>query len=129
MDTWGLLNPEAEPELHKTRLLAVDERPFKRITKTLANNVALVKTSTATDLPNTELLKEDFALEFSLFDNSLLRLQFLQDANERERKRYKDDQERILNECQAVRDSNATLREQLEAARDGHLGVSCEKRV
>lgn len=118
MADWGLLDPEAESELHKTRLLAVEERPFKRITKRLAANPSLFQTSPKpTELANAKQLKEDFTLDFSGFDNSILRLQFLHDANERERQRYKDDQDRILRESQAARDSNAGLREQLEAAR------------
>lgn len=118
MTSWGLLDPEAESELHKTRLLAVEERPFKRITKRLAANPSLIQTSSKTSEPaNAEQLKEDFTLDFSGFDNSILRLQFLHDANVRERQRYKDDQDRILRECQAARDSNSGLREQLEAAR------------
>jgi len=35
MATWGLLDDKEENELHKSRLLNVEEKPFKRITKRL----------------------------------------------------------------------------------------------
>jgi hypothetical protein len=117
--SWDLLDEKAEFDLHKSRLLAVEERPFKRITKRLSSTPSLVATGTPLKTPDTaaELLKEDFTLDFAAFDSSLVRLQFLHDANARERERYRDDQERILRECQAARDTNAQLREQLEGAR------------
>lgn len=123
--SWDLLDPEEEAELHKSRLLNVEEKPFKRITKRLNSLTTLAAPSGAsngTNPPSSEAkgkleqLKEELALDFAAFDSSITRLQFLHDANIRERERYAADQDRILGECQAVRQNNAQLREQLEAA-------------
>lgn len=125
MASWELLDVEAEQSLHKSRLLSVEERPFKRITKRMTTISGLVTTAIhgqqqASQEPpseNHDQLKDDITFDFAAFDSSILRLQFLHDANARERARYAADQQRILAECQSVRDSNAQLREHLEAAR------------
>ena len=119
MSSWDLLDEKAEFDLHKSRLLAVEERPFKRITKRLSSTPSLVATGAPLKAPESpaELLQEDFTLDFAAFDSSIVRLQFLHAANARERERYRDDQDRILRESQAARDTNAQLREQLEGAR------------
>ncbi|OAA35322.1 Tho complex subunit 7/Mft1p [Beauveria brongniartii RCEF 3172] len=123
MASWDLLDERSETELHKARLLNVEEKPFKRITKRLSTVSSIVSKITddeeqsATTAPNTEQLREDLTLDFAAFDSSIARLQFLHDANERERTRYDDDKQRILDECQAVRAKNAELREQLDGAR------------
>lgn len=144
MSSWDLLDEKEEQELHKSRLLNVEEKPFKRITKRLNTLSALVREKTNKQQPTpppegrrdsaTEQqggkeedkaalvqqrgqLKEDLILDFAAFDSGVARLQFLLDANERERERYAADQQRIVDECQSVRDNNATLRERLEGAR------------
>lgn len=144
MSSWDLLDEREEQELHKVRLLNVEEKPFKRITKRLATITAIAReraqqqatpppdstngndagdTTTTQETPHPsiqserEKLKEDLTLDFAAFDSSIARLQFLLDANERERQRYAADQQRILDECAAVRASNAQLREKLDAAR------------
>ncbi|KAM0564320.1 hypothetical protein ACHAPJ_000531 [Fusarium lateritium] len=123
--SWDLLDPEEEAELHKTRLLNVEEKPFKRITKRINTISQLTLTpespangDNSSDQYKTKLeqLKEDMNLDFAAFGSSVTRLQFLHDANARERERYTADQHRILAECQAVRQNNIKLREQLEAA-------------
>ncbi|KAK2593929.1 hypothetical protein QQS21_008392 [Conoideocrella luteorostrata] len=129
MASWDLLDEKSEAELHKSRLLNVEEKPFKRITKRLSNISSIVSTATrcnvstqngddsAADTSLQDNLKEELTLDFAAFDSSIARLQFLHDANHRERERYADDQQRILGECQAVRTNNGQLREQLDAAR------------
>ncbi|KAF5026219.1 hypothetical protein F66182_1686 [Fusarium sp. NRRL 66182] len=123
--SWDLLDPEEEAELHKTRLLNVEEKPFKRITKRLntLSQLALSPDSAANgDSSSTQFksklqqLNEDMNLDFAAFGSSITRLQFLHNANARERERYAADQHRILAECQEVRQNNIQLREQLEAA-------------
>lgn len=130
MSAWELLDTESELDLHKCRLLNVEEKPFKRITKRL-NTVTSLAASTDSlgsaqngesraaeaSKPKLNALKEDLTLDFAAFDSTITRLQFLLHANARERERYAADQERILSECQAVRVSNTQLREQLEEAR------------
>ncbi|ROT36864.1 hypothetical protein SODALDRAFT_345527 [Sodiomyces alkalinus F11] len=142
MSSWDLLDEREEQELHKIRLLNVEEKPFKRITKRIATITALARerprqqATPPPDGPNgndaaaaadpqshpdisseRSQLKEDVKLDFAAFDSSIARLQFLLDANERERDRYAADQQRILSECAAVRADNARLREKLDAAR------------
>ncbi len=124
MASWNLLDERSETELHKARLLNVEEKPFKRITKRLGAVSSIVAKITdnedqsAAVASNTQQLQEDLTLDFAAFDSSIARLQFLHDANERERARYDDDKQRILGECQAVREKNAELRDQLEGARE-----------
>ncbi|OAA48671.1 Tho complex subunit 7/Mft1p [Metarhizium rileyi] len=128
MASWTLLDEKSESELHKSRLFNVEEKPFKRITKRLATISSIVSTAAlcnvssqngtdAANLPSQDSLKEDLTLDFAAFDSSIARLQFLHNANQRERERYAADQQRILTECQAVKSSNGQLREQLESAR------------
>ena len=125
MASWELLDPESELELHKSRLLNVEEKPFKRITKRLSSISSAVSQATnssdgaskADKASSTVQLQEELTLDFAAFDSNIARLQFLHNANERERVRYDADKQRILDECQAVRDKNAQLREHLDDAR------------
>jgi hypothetical protein len=144
MAPWDLLDEKDENDLHKHRLLNVEEKPFKRITKrlvavsTLATNAVAPPPSrppsstgdTPTPPPpppsqhpppasRTELdaLKDDLLLDFAAFESSIARLQFLLDANARERERYQADQERIVAESAAVREHNGALHETLAEAR------------
>ncbi|PHH59017.1 hypothetical protein CDD81_3943 [Ophiocordyceps australis] len=119
--TWDLLDERSENELHKSRLLNVEEKPFKRITKRLGfitKAVAAVADVPPDEpRPGSELLQEELTLDFAAFDSNVARFQFLHDANQRERERYQVSQQRILAECNAVRQNNNQLREQLEEAR------------
>ncbi|PKS11983.1 hypothetical protein jhhlp_001279 [Lomentospora prolificans] len=142
MSAWGLLDEKEEQELHKRRLLNVEEKPFKRITKHLNQINAFIKTTsqpheptlpdadadgtppapdpgrdTAAQLRELDQLREDLTLDFAAFDTSIARLQFLFDANQRERAGYEEKRQAILDECQAVRDRNVELRVGLEEAR------------
>ncbi|KAL2154867.1 hypothetical protein VTH82DRAFT_3543 [Thermothelomyces myriococcoides] len=110
MASWGLLDDKEETELHKSRLLNVEEKPFKRITKRL-NTLHSITTARARQL------KEDITIDFAAFDSSIARLQFLLTANERERERYAAERERIVAASHAVRENTARLRVQLEQAR------------
>jgi len=143
MASWGLLDGDEENELHKSRLLNIEEKPFKRVTKRLNTLNSLVvsrarqaptpppesngvsadqdahsPTGPGSDLP-AELaqLKEDITLDFAAFDSSIARLQFLLTANERERDRYAAERERIVSTSQSVRDNTSHLRLQLDQAR------------
>ncbi|KAF5666107.1 tho complex subunit 7 mft1p [Fusarium circinatum] len=123
--TWDLLDPEEEVELHKTRLLNVEEKPFKRLTKRINTisqlllpfDPAINGADTSEDIKSKlKQLKEDMNLDFDAFGSSITRMQFLHNANSQERERYRVDQDRILADCQSVRQNNIQLREQLEAA-------------
>ncbi|KAK3337009.1 Tho complex subunit 7-domain-containing protein [Cercophora scortea] len=139
--SWGLLDEKGENELHRSRLLNVEEKPYKRVTKRLMTLHALATSrprqaptpppekpngaeqgtsaTSAADPLTAELtqLKDDIILDFAAFDSSIARLQFLMNANERERERYAAERDRIINTSQAVRDNMVQLRLQLDQAR------------
>src|SRR6187402_3874531 len=138
MASFQILDQREEDELHKSRLLNVEEKPFKRITKRLLTPGSLISTPSklptpppdSSSEPSSSLeneqqkllderrqFREDVLLDFAAFDSSIARIQFLQNSNEEERERYRADKERILETAQAVRDSTVQLRVQLEEAR------------
>lgn len=136
MASFQILESREEDELHKSRLLNVEEKPFKRITKRLLTPGSLLITpdklltpppegsedTTQESLPQKEpderrQFREDVEFDFAAFNYSISRVQFLLNSNERERERYKADKQRILDTAQAVRDSTVQLRVQLEEAR------------
>lgn len=126
--------------MHKSRLLLVEEKPFKRITKRLQTLTTLAASAvrqaptpppenngnaeeeedatSAEDAETLASLREDIALDFAAFDSSIARLQFLLTANARERDRYAADRGRIQDTSQRVRDNTSVLRAKLEAARE-----------
>ncbi|PSS16898.1 hypothetical protein M430DRAFT_35516 [Amorphotheca resinae ATCC 22711] len=138
MASFQFLDQREEDELHKSRLLNVEEKPFKRITKRLLTPGSLVSTPSKLPTPPPDnadeaaalqeserqkqlderrQFREDVLLDFAAFDSSIARIQFLRNSNERERERYRADKQRIQETAQAVRDSTAQLRIQLEGAR------------
>jgi hypothetical protein len=127
---FGLLDEREENELHKTRLLNVEEKPFKRLTKRLVAPGAFTNPGklptpppdgesqeAAAGTADTDALKEDIVLDFEAFDAQILRLQLLGTANAQERERYAADRLRILDTMEAVRAGNARLKAQLDGAR------------
>ncbi|CAK7225562.1 hypothetical protein SCUCBS95973_005908 [Sporothrix curviconia] len=139
---YQLLDPREEEELFRSRLLNVEEKPFKRITKRLAtlNRVVVAAGARQEQTPPPESeskgdgdedkggdpqtlaeiaqLREDVTLDFAAFDASIARLQFLAAANARERARYADHRVTIDDTCRNVRDDVLVgLRSQLESAR------------
>ncbi|KAJ5791312.1 uncharacterized protein N7518_008323 [Penicillium psychrosexuale] len=140
MASYGLLGQPEEDALHKSRLLNVEEKPFKRISKRLLNPESLIvsrstlpltpppeETDADSDATATEAEKqkrleewhhfrEDVALDFATFEGSIARVQFLLTSNEQERQRYATERVQILSTMQSVRESTADLRTQLEEA-------------
>jgi hypothetical protein len=125
--------------LHKSRLLNVEEKPFKRISKRLLNPESLIVTQASLPLTpppeDTEAdtdatretekqkklnewrhFREDVSLDFAAFEGSIARVQFLLTSNEQERERYATERVQILSTMQSVRESTADLRSQLEEA-------------
>ncbi|KAH8841900.1 hypothetical protein MCOR27_001611 [Pyricularia oryzae] len=153
MAPFQLLDPREEEELHKSRLLNIEEKPFKRITKRMQTlhaaarwgkqptpaNATTIASPTAADTnqngtttssrPPTsggapppasdelQMLRQELTLDFAAFDSTVARLQFLMRANEEERRRYGEDREQILAECEDVRSNTGSLRTQLDEAR------------
>jgi hypothetical protein len=126
--------------LHKSRLLNVEERPFKRITKRLLTPNSLIATPPTlppTPPPDSNALdeaaaaheaekqqqveehrqwREDVLLDFAAFESSIVRIQFLLTSNIKERERYAAEKLTIEATAQAVRENTAELRLQLEEA-------------
>jgi hypothetical protein len=138
MASFHILNQREEDELHKIRLLNVEEKPFKRITKRLLTPGSLVSSPSKLPTPPPDSadgtaalqeserqkniderrqFREDILLDFAAFDSTIARIQFLRNSNERERERYRADKQRIQDTAQAVRHSTAQLRIQLEEAK------------
>ncbi|KAI1399641.1 Tho complex subunit 7-domain-containing protein [Hypoxylon fuscum] len=130
---FGLLEEREENDLHKARLLNVEEKPFKRLTKRLVNPGAFTnpgklptpppdgegeEAAAATSAVDIVALKEDIILDFEAFDAQILRLQLLATANAQERERYGADRVRILDTMESVREGNARLKVQLDEARE-----------
>ena len=131
------LRPDA---LHKSRLLNVEEKPFKRITKRLLSSASLLSIpltlpptpppdASAADeaaaahekekqqqLDERRQWREDTLLDFAAFESSITRIQFLLTSNVRERERYAAEKLKIQATAQAVRDNTADLHVQLEDA-------------
>jgi hypothetical protein len=129
-------------KLHATRLLTVEEKPFKRLTKRLLAATSPIQSfysrlptppadgddeeanddgaaseaaqqKAAEDL---QRFREDVILDFAAFESSIARIQFLRASNEKERERYAAEKVKIEATAQAVRDNTARLRIQLDEA-------------
>lgn len=133
-------NHRAEDALHKSRLLAIEEKPFKRITKRLLSPESLIlspPTALPTPPPDASsvdeaaasqetlrqkqaeerrLWREEMMLDFAAMEGSMVRIQLLQNSNAKERERYAAEKTKILETAQAIRDNTADLRVQLEEA-------------
>lgn len=137
MSSFQLLDIAEEDALHKSRLLSVEEKPFKRITKRLLTpNNFLTTTlpitpppdSTDAETPQTEhdqqanlearrLFHDEILLDFAAFDSSIARIQFLHNSNAAERERYAAEKLRIEKAAQDVRENTVVLRGELEEAK------------
>ncbi|KAL9600732.1 MAG: hypothetical protein Q9219_002973 [cf. Caloplaca sp. 3 TL-2023] len=140
MASYALLDQFEEDSLHKSRLLNVEEKPFKRITKRLLAPTSLIAVpptlpptpppdASAADeaaaaheaekqqqLESHRQWREDVLLDFAAFESSIVRIQFLLTSNIKERERYAVEKLKIQATAQAVRDNTAELRVQLEEA-------------
>jgi hypothetical protein len=123
-----------EPEqLHVSRLLNVEERPFKSLTRKLLgaetpyqrflarpnNNTEQDGTGNEPDdafLADLSKFRESILYQFTAFESSIARLQFLRAANDRERERYAKEKLDIEATAEAVRLDTANLRVQLDDA-------------
>ncbi|KAI5290040.1 hypothetical protein KEM54_002586 [Ascosphaera aggregata] len=111
--------------LHKKRLLNVEEKPFKRITKRLLTSDFVVSSPTEiiahhedkeARIEKWRQFCDDVALDFAAFHGSLARIQLLLTSNEKERMRYAEEKSRIEQTAQAVKENSAELRIQLAEA-------------
>ena len=122
-------------KLHATRLLGIEERPYKRVSKRLLApttpiNSFLARSSSSEDdvepadssaqneqfLASLARFREDVILDFAAFESSIARIQFLRSANTRERERYTAEKHKIEETANDVRDNLGSLRTQLDEA-------------
>ncbi|KAI9835325.1 MAG: hypothetical protein M1819_002469 [Sarea resinae] len=133
MATYDLLDQAEEDALHKSRLLNVEEKPFKRITKRLLTTNSLLTTPTLPPSPPPDASSDDpspqkqaaseraqartdILLDFAAFEASIARIQFLLTSNAQERARYAAEKTKILSTASAVRANTADLHQQLHEA-------------
>jgi hypothetical protein len=134
-----MLNERADA-FHKSRLLTIEEKPFKRITKRLLASDSLINRN-AVQLPTPppdasaqdevaaaieenslrqsearRQWREDMQLDFAALEDSMVRIQLLSNSNAKERERYANEKLRIMETAQAIRANTAELRVQLEEA-------------
>lgn len=126
--------------LHLTRLLAVEERPFARVSKRLLSRDALLRSfppQLPTPPPEDPAVDEaaaaveaerqkqeqerrqwrdDVMLDFANLESTFIRIRFLKQSNQKERERYAAEKINILRTAQAVRENTAQLRVQLSEA-------------
>lgn len=120
--------------LHATRLLAVEERPFQRVQRSLLGKDSLLRyiprqqptpppqgddapeTDFETEAARRQRFREEVLLDFAALESSILRIQLIYSSNQRERERYAAEKARILETAQAVRDNTVELRSLLEEA-------------
>ncbi|KAL1637354.1 hypothetical protein SLS58_009300 [Diplodia intermedia] len=135
---YGLLDQTDEDQIHKSRLLRIEERPFQRITKRLltpdsplyAPPAALPTpppdatsadedhdAARASQAAERDAWRTDMLLDFAALADSVVRIQLLRNSNEAERKRYAAEKAKIEATAAAIRESTASLRLQLDAAR------------
>ncbi|KAI9789039.1 MAG: hypothetical protein M1816_006394 [Peltula sp. TS41687] len=117
-----LLSPLHLDSLHRSRLLSVEEKPFKRMTKRLLTPSSLLHAPSSrpsgADAPLDPRLqfRDDVLLDFAAFEHSIARIQFLLRSNERERSRYSADRSTIQATAATVRDNVGRLHAQLAEA-------------
>jgi hypothetical protein len=122
-------------KLHATRLLGIEERPYKRVSKRLLAPITpissfLSRSSSSEDggeqpdqstqneqfLASLQRFREEVILDFDAFECSIARIQFLRAANARERERYAAEKIKIEQTANDVRDNLGQLRVQLDEA-------------
>ncbi|KIX93120.1 uncharacterized protein Z520_11177 [Fonsecaea multimorphosa CBS 102226] len=136
MATFTVLDQAEEDKLHATRLLGIEERPFKRVSKRLLASTAPVNSFLARPSPSDDNVpapelsvdqhehflqsltrfREDVILDFAAFESSIARTEFLRAANTRERERYASEKLKIEQTANDVRENLSHLRVQLDEA-------------
>lgn len=132
MATFTVLDQAEEDKLHATRLLGIEERPYKRVSKRLLASNTPINSFLALPPPSDEeqqnvpdneqflqsltRFREDIILDFAAFEASIARIQFLRAANTRERERYAAEKLKIEQTANEVRENLGTLRVQLDEA-------------
>lgn len=129
------LPPPQEDAIHSTRLLAIEERPFQRVTRRLLDRDSLLR-QTPKQLPSPppegeeaapvnndaadpalrQKFREEVLLDFAALESSIARIQLVKSSNERERERYAAEKAKIVATAQSVRENTLLLREQLAEA-------------
>ncbi|KIW22685.1 uncharacterized protein PV07_10958 [Cladophialophora immunda] len=136
MATFTVLDQAEEDKLHATRLLGIEERPFKRVSKRLLASITPINSFLARPSPSDDddataessadqhehflesltRFREDVILDFAAFESSIARTEFLRAANTRERERYAAEKLKIEQTANDVRENLSHLRVQLDEA-------------
>ncbi|OAL35960.1 hypothetical protein AYO20_04866 [Fonsecaea nubica] len=136
MAIFTVLDQAEEDKLHATRLLGIEERPFKRVSKRLLAPTTpitsfLSRLSPSDDdaataelsgdehenfLQSLTRFREDVILDFAAFESAIARTGFLRAANTRERDRYASEKLKIEQTANDVRENLSHLRVQLDEA-------------
>lgn len=135
---YGFLPEQSQEDaLHATRLLMIEERPFKRVKDRLTDGASILRdrpsglaspppedhtgddTSTAPqDEQKYQHFREDFLLDAAAYENSLIRMQLVQSREQRERDHYATEKQKIQDTAQAVKDNTAELKDDLVEAQN-----------
>ncbi|KAK6434359.1 hypothetical protein LTR95_009457 [Oleoguttula sp. CCFEE 5521] len=136
---YGFLPPAEEDALHASRLLAIEERPFQRVTRRLLDRDSLLRTVPAqlpspppegedqdeivsdqnisdNDAQRRQTFLEEVLLDFANLESSITRIQLIHDSNKRERDRYAEAKQKIEKVSRKVRESTLELRTSLVEA-------------
>ncbi|OQO11461.1 hypothetical protein B0A48_03188 [Cryoendolithus antarcticus] len=136
---YGYLPPAEEDALHASRLLAIEERPFQRVTRRLLDRDSLLRTVPAQlpspppegedteeipigqdasdkDAQKRQTFFEEVLLDFANLESSITRIQLIHDSNIRERERYAEAKQKIEKDSRKVRESTLELRTSLVEA-------------
>lgn len=132
--TYTPLPPPQEDAIHSTRLLAIEERPFQRVTRRLLDRDSLLRQTpkqlpspppegedtpeddNAADPAKRQKFREEVLLDFAALESSIARIQLVKSSNQRERERYAAEKAKIVATAQSVRENTLLLREQLAEA-------------
>ena len=140
--SYELLTPPQEDALHANRLLGVEDKHFKRLSRRLLDAkspLLLPPTSPPTPPPDSDAVDEAAAakqstkqqdaqararwldetlLDFAAFEANIERVRFLLKSNAKERERYAAEKSRIEHTAAQVRSRNAGLHTRLAEAQE-----------
>ncbi|KAL9047613.1 MAG: hypothetical protein Q9162_007977, partial [Coniocarpon cinnabarinum] len=140
MSAYDLLPAAAEDSLHTSRLLNIEDKHFKRLSRRLldpTSPLALPLTTPPTPPPDSSAIDEAAAanasetsskladratwldearMDFHTFESNIQRVRFLLQSNDRERARYTAETAKIRDTAESVRLRNTELRAHLAEA-------------
>ncbi|GAB7360867.1 hypothetical protein MBLNU230_g0853t1 [Neophaeotheca triangularis] len=131
---YGILPEQAQEDaLHATRLLMIEERPYRRVKDRLIDASSLLRErpsglaspppedqsgeeATGQDEQKYHNFREDILLDIAAYENSLIRMQLVQNREQRERDHYATEKQKIQDTAKAVKDNTTELKDELVEA-------------